>query len=140
MLEEENIAFLIAKVRRALRREFDKKFKKAGITPPQFDLLSRLWEKDGLYITKLSKGVYKDGPTVTGLVDRLEKRELITRKRDEKDRRAIRIFLTEKGKALEKDLPLLAEEILIKATRKIIPAEVGILKILLGKIWQNLER
>ena len=140
MLEKENIAFLVAKVRRALRREFDSKFKKSGITPPQFDLLSRLWENDGLFITKLSKGIYKDGPTVTGLVDRLEKRKLIVRKRNEKDRRAIQIFLTEKGKSLKKELLPLAEGILKKATFKITPAEVDHLKILLEKIRKNLER
>ena len=139
MLEEENIAFIISKVRRALKREFDNKFKKVGITPPQFDLLCRLWEKDGLFMTKLSKGIYKDGPTVTGLVDRLGKKRLVARKRDEKDRRAIRIFLTGKGKALKEKLPLLAEQILERATGKIPPAEVDSLKILLGKILKNLE-
>ncbi len=140
MLKDENIAFLIGKVRRGLRREFDSRFKQVGITPAQYDLLSRLWEKNGLLMTELSNKVYKDGPTVTGLVDRLEKKKLLLRRKDEKDRRAIRIFLTEQGKNYEKALPKLVEKILEKAVSRFTHAEVNSLKNSLWKIWQNLEQ
>jgi len=140
MLKDENIGFLIGRVRRGLRREFDNKFTHKDITPAQYDLISRLWRKDGLYMTELSKGIYKDGPTVTGLVDRLEKKKLLVRKKDNKDRRAIRIFLTKKGKDLKGELSKLADEILKKAIRDIAPHEMDKLKILLNTIGTNLEK
>ncbi len=136
---EDNVGFLIAVVRRAMKREFDAKFKRYGITPPQFDLLYRLWTEDGLLLSELARRTYKDNPTISGLIDRLEKKQLIKRKRDENDHRAIKVSLTKKGKGLEGTLIRLVKEIVDKALKGLIPFEVENLKRLLLKVWMNLE-
>jgi len=66
------------------------------ITPPQFTALQYLILEENLTIGELSNKMYLACSTITDLVDRMEKNELVKRKRDEKDRRVVRVQLTEK--------------------------------------------
>ena len=65
------------------------------ITPPQFIALQWLRELGDLTIGELSKKMYLAFSTTTDLVDRMEKNELIVRIRDPKDRRVVRIHLSD---------------------------------------------
>jgi MarR family transcriptional regulator, organic hydroperoxide resistance regulator len=70
------------------------------ITPPQFIALQWLLEYGDLTIGELSNKMYLACSTTTDLVDRMEKNELVTRVRDENDRRVVRIHLLPKGKEI----------------------------------------
>ncbi len=96
--------FRIARIRKALRREFDARAESFDITAAQFIVLHRLWREDGILISTLTRDVCSDGGTITGLLDRLETKELIRRERCREDRRVIRVFLTEAGQDLESPL------------------------------------
>lgn len=74
------------------------------MTPVQFALLNQLWRKDGQFSYELSKSLLLDSATITGIIDRLEQNGLIERRTDPNDRRTKVIFLTEKGRKLEKPL------------------------------------
>ncbi|WP_026476175.1 MarR family winged helix-turn-helix transcriptional regulator [Alkaliphilus transvaalensis] len=67
------------------------------ITPPQFQALQYLINEENLTIGELSNKMYLACSTITDLVDRMEKNELVKRVRDEKDRRVVRIYVLEKG-------------------------------------------
>jgi len=67
------------------------------ITPPQFTALLILLEEDNLTISELSNEMYLACSTVTDLLDRMEKNELLKRVKDENDRRISRIKVLEKG-------------------------------------------
>jgi len=67
------------------------------ITPPQFTALQYLILEENLTIGELSNKMYLACSTITDLVDRMEKNELVKRKRDEKDRRVVRIQVLDKG-------------------------------------------
>ena len=69
-----------------------------------------------------------------GLIDRLEKEGLLARRSHPEDRRAYRICLTEKGKALQVELTPLAAAAQEKFVAKLDPQEVVTLKSLLEKI------
>ena len=75
-----------------------------GVTPVQFALLNQLWRKDGQFSYELSKSLLLDSATITGIIDRLEQNGLIERRTDPNDRRTKVIFLTEKGRKVEKPL------------------------------------
>lgn len=67
------------------------------ITPPQFDALQFLIEGGGLTIGELSCKLFLAPSTITDLVDRMEKNGLVSRVRDEVDRRSVKIKVEDKG-------------------------------------------
>ncbi|QKI81765.1 MarR family winged helix-turn-helix transcriptional regulator [Kroppenstedtia eburnea] len=67
------------------------------ITPPQFTALLWLNDEGDMTIGDLSQKMYLACSTMTDLVDRMEKNELVERVRDDRDRRVVRIHLLQKG-------------------------------------------
>jgi DNA-binding MarR family transcriptional regulator len=59
-------------------------------------VLNLLWKKDGLAVSEIGDKLQQVGGTMTGVIDRMEERGLISRKRDPEDRRVWRIWLTAK--------------------------------------------
>ena len=72
-----------------------------NITPGQMSVLYALYNGDGITITELSKKCYLDNSTLTGVIDRLEKSELVLRGEHPDDRRQLRIYLTDAAKVKE---------------------------------------
>lgn len=70
------------------------------ITPPQFQALQVLISEEDMTIGKLSSKMFLACSTITDLVDRMEKNQLVRRVKDEKDRRIVRIVVLEKGHQL----------------------------------------
>lgn len=92
-------ALLSGKVTNAINRTLMGKLKEANIevTPAQVSILYTLWHCDGLSQKEISEQTAKDKPSVTRLLDNMEKLNLIQRKVDKKDRRANKVFLTAKA-------------------------------------------
>lgn len=82
------------------------------ITPPQFTALYTLSKNENMTIGELSNKMFLACSTVTDLLDRMERNELVVRVKDEKDRRVVRIKVLEKGS-------IMIEEVL-KSRRKYI--------------------
>jgi DNA-binding MarR family transcriptional regulator len=137
--QTDRIGPMMGKIHRAIRKELDNKFKEFSITPPQFEVLVLLWAEDGLLLSELGRKLSRDGPTITGVVDRMEKKQLVKRTRDERDRRAIKIVLTLKGVRLKGKLTTLRNEIIDKTIGNFTRNELEQLEYLLTKIWDNLQ-
>lgn len=71
-----------------------------GLTSAQFDVIVELGETDGLTCAELSNSTLITKGTLTGVLDRLVRKELVRRDDVEGDRRAIKVRLTKKGEAL----------------------------------------
>jgi DNA-binding MarR family transcriptional regulator len=67
------------------------------ITVPQLICLQEVYEHGPISIGALTKIVFLNNSTVTGIVDRLEKRELVRRNRISKDRRQVHVEITDAG-------------------------------------------
>jgi len=81
-----------AQVRERLRDSFD-------TTLPRFDVLAALYRaEEGLTMTALSRALKVSNGNVTGIVERLVNDGFIVRVRDERDRRAMQVALTAKGR------------------------------------------
>jgi len=109
MLVEDRLIFLISKVYQKLIINLQKSFLDSGIevTPIQVMLLFFLQQNNGLSLTQISQGLMLENPTVTGLIDRLEKSGHVKRSDHPNDRRVYLVYLTEKGKKVaKKALPI----------------------------------
>jgi len=78
---------------------------KFGITGPQLWALKTISQNENLSLSDLSKRMYLHPSTITGLMDRLEKKGYVARNRDQVDRRVISVQLTPKGKSLTRKAP-----------------------------------
>jgi DNA-binding MarR family transcriptional regulator len=76
-----------------------------GITGPQLWALKTIYAEESLSLSELSRKMYLHPSTVTGVVDRLEKKGYVFRDRGQKDRRVVKVQLTPEGKELVKKAP-----------------------------------
>jgi len=90
---------------------------KARVTWPQLACLLAIAEKERTTATLISRQVFLSPSTIVGILDRLEAKGLVTRKRDENDRRVITITITENGKRLARSAPSLLQDTLTEALR-----------------------
>ncbi|MDP2969250.1 MAG: MarR family transcriptional regulator [Deltaproteobacteria bacterium] len=104
MAVEDRLIYLISKVFHKLMINLQKAFSEAGVevTPVQAMLLFYLQKKDGSSLTEISSGLMLENPTVTGLIDRLEKSGYVKRSDHPSDRRVYLVYLTEKGSMVAK--------------------------------------
>jgi DNA-binding MarR family transcriptional regulator len=109
MAVEDRLIFLISKVCQKLIINLQKAFSESGVevTPIQVMLLFFLQKNDGSSLTQISQGLMLENPTVTGLIDRLEKLGYVKRSDHPNDRRVYLVHLTEEGnKVAKKALPI----------------------------------
>ena len=75
---------------------------KLGLTPPQFYVLATIGYAGSLPFGEIGAKMMVTVSNLTGIVDRLEQKKLVLRKRDETDRRVVHVTLTDKGTNLYK--------------------------------------
>ncbi len=84
--------------------------KETGITGPQILAMKTLSESPGISISELARRIYLHPATVVGIVDRLEGRGFVVRKRSKEDRRQVNVRLTAKGKGVLRKAPGAAQD------------------------------
>jgi DNA-binding MarR family transcriptional regulator len=110
---ENAIGFWIHRVYQATRNEMYRVFREHGeeITPEQWAVLIRLWERDARAQSELSEATFRDAPTMSRIIDSMEKQGLLQRRPHPEDGRVRVVHLTRHGKSLEKKLVPLVEAI-----------------------------
>ncbi len=88
--------------------------KTTGLTAPQILLLQMINKKGDVTIGELANDVSLSQATVTTIVDRLETRKLVYRKRSEEDKRKVYVHLTDSGNEILKQAPPLLQEQFIR--------------------------
>lgn len=109
------------------------------VTPEQWVVLYRLYEAPGLTQAGLGERTVKDKTTITRILDRLAAKKLLTRRRDEHDRRSQRIDLTPAGRSLVERLVPLVRAYAIAAFADVPPADRDSLRRILGNIEARLD-
>jgi DNA-binding MarR family transcriptional regulator len=84
--------------------------KTTGLTAPQILLLQSIRDKGQITIGELANQMSLSQATVTTILDRLEKRELVYRERSKEDKRKVHAYLTEKATEVLKDAPIPLQE------------------------------
>jgi MarR family transcriptional regulator, organic hydroperoxide resistance regulator len=126
------------KISSRMRREYNENLRELNLYVGQDRLLARLWMDDGITQMQLCEHLKCEPPTVTNMVKSLEQNGFIYRKRDEQDARVMRIYLTDKGKELEKPVDFKWKQQQEKLLGSILPEERLILRELMKRIERNL--
>lgn len=111
-------------VRQVLRRPAETEFARGGLTGPQRSVMQALMQADGLSLKQVCRRVGLAHSTVSGIVDRLEKRGLVKRQPDATDGRLSRIAVSkEVRRFMRRTLPALVIHPVVEALRGAKPAE-----------------
>jgi DNA-binding MarR family transcriptional regulator len=134
-------SFITGKASTALARRLQKNFKQNGvdITIEQWSVLYHLWKQDGLSQQELCNATFRDKPSITRLVDNLEKLKLVRRVSSKEDRRMNLIFLTETAKRMQDPTMDLANQTLNEALVNVSPADIELCKAVLQQVYDNLK-
>jgi DNA-binding MarR family transcriptional regulator len=98
------ISQLLRDCHRAVSRSLAARIGAHGVSIGQWYFLRALWEEDGLTQRELSHRVGMMEPTTVTALNGMEKRGLVERVRNARDRRKMNIYLTEKGRSLRSKL------------------------------------
>ncbi|MEP0236296.1 MarR family transcriptional regulator [Roseibium sp.] len=102
LLLEQFLCFSLYSANHAMTRVYKPHLQELGLTYPQYLAMVVLWQKDKNLVGALGDRLQLESNTMTPLLKRLEAMDLLTRTRDKKDERQVRIALTRKGRALKK--------------------------------------
>src|SRR5690554_1043126 len=96
--------FITGKASIAIARRLHRNFKSNNIeiTAEQWSILFQLWDKEGLSQQEIANNTFKDKPSITRLLNNMEKLSLVVRIPHQSDKRTNLIYLTQKGKDLKK--------------------------------------
>jgi DNA-binding MarR family transcriptional regulator len=115
----EAILYLYTEGRR-LTKEYARR---ANLTSPQLTVIKVLETFGDVSLSELSERIRAQNSTVTGIIDRMERENLVKRERSKEDRRVVHIRLTAKGAAIAREIPVEPMEILRRAIISLTPAE-----------------
>ncbi len=134
-------SFITGKASIAIARRLQKKFNTAGlnVTIEQWSVLYHLWKQDGISQQELCNATFRDKPSITRLVDNLEKLQLVKRVSSDADRRMNLIFLTRQAQKLQEQSMEIAEETLNEALEGVPPERIEICKEVLQIVYDNLK-
>jgi DNA-binding MarR family transcriptional regulator len=135
---DDRIAHLIKDATRALVRSLQNELKKYGVPFSQWAILRVLWTQDGLSQRELSSMAGIMESTTANVVRQMETKGYILRRHLGKNKRKRHVFLTLKGRKLEKKLVPLAEEVNKKARKNIAQEEIKLLRNCLLTMVENL--
>src|ERR1700761_2885952 len=130
-------SFITGKAVTAIARNLQKKFNGAGlgVTIEQWSVLYHLWKEDGKSQQELCNATFRDKPSITRLVDNLEKQQLVKRVPSEADRRINLIYLTRHAQRLQEATVGLAEATLVEALEGVPPDRIDICKEVLQIVY-----
>ncbi len=133
-------SFITGKASTAIARRLQKNFKSANIdiTIEQWSVLYHLWKEDGLSQQQLCDATFRDKPSITRLVDNLEKLNMVTRVASKEDRRINKIYLTKEAADLQEQTMLVANQTLNEALAGVSNGQVEIAKEVLQMVYDNL--
>ncbi|MFP4384503.1 MAG: MarR family winged helix-turn-helix transcriptional regulator [Spirochaetia bacterium] len=109
-----------------------------GLYRGQPPLLHRLWEKDGRTHNELAESLHITPATVSRMIRRLEKNGFLRRQSDPSDERISRVFLTQRGKDVEKEVKAALADLDRRAFGGFSRKERDDLLVYLARIKENL--
>ncbi|MGO9412397.1 MAG: MarR family winged helix-turn-helix transcriptional regulator [Spirochaetia bacterium] len=123
----------------AMRREMDASVRKAGVTTTQWQALGVLYHMPGLTHTELVEHMAVEPPSLTSLVNGMERKGWIKRERSEMDARVKRLYLTLKGRHRIESLRKATEPVERRMAAALTDAERESLKCLLRTLVESLK-
>jgi len=131
----------VNKSARLMTQRLGRNFKENNfdITTEQWRILLDLWREDGQTQNSLAESTGKDEPSVSRIINTMEKHDLVQRTRHPHDRRTNLIYLTEAGKNLKEGLMSMGRKTNTQTTEGIDLEELTICIRVLDKVIKNLS-
>jgi DNA-binding MarR family transcriptional regulator len=134
----ESVGYLISRVKSTMSNLVNQRsMAELGITSQQGSILFMVASGKCLLAAELAREYGIDASAITRLIDRLEKRGLLTRVRSNEDRRVVRLALTPEGHAIAAKMPAIFTGVLDSLLGGFTPEEVGFLKSMLRRVLIN---
>ena len=129
---------LFTRAAKLARGAADETMSRHGVRVGQNLLLEALWATDGMTPGELAEQLHLATPTVVKSAARMETSGLVVRRRDTADRRLVRVYLTEHGRAIKSAIESARAELEQRATATLTDSERRVLLRSLRKIIDQL--
>jgi DNA-binding MarR family transcriptional regulator len=142
MSKAEAIGEIMQSLRRifkAIQKYSEDVLKEFGVTGPQLWALRVVYTEGQLSMGKLSERMHLHMSTISGIVDRLESKGYVERKRDAVDRRVVKISLTKAGRKLVQNAPEAAQGKLLYGLESLSARQVRVICSSLQKVVKLME-
>jgi MarR family transcriptional regulator, transcriptional regulator for hemolysin len=137
---DKHTGILMKKAARLFEQVANQGLDKLGVTYAQTIFLVRLWHEDGQSQIGLAKSAGLAQPSVVRILDRMERDGLITRTRNQEDRRVFNFYLTSKAQKACQKLESQADIMHTMATSGLNKKDVDTLNNLITQVVANLEK
>jgi DNA-binding MarR family transcriptional regulator len=128
---------LHSKTTKALRALVEVAMRRHGLHQGQDRLLAALWERDGSTPGEIAAALHVTTPTVVKMATRMTTAGLLTRRRDDRDSRLVRLWLTDAGHALQEPVEAERRDLEAKITAGLTETERRQLLAALTKIHES---
>lgn len=135
----QDLVWSIRRLVRAVYLDSQKISKRYGLTGPQSAVLRNLFNNGPMSSADLSRTLYVTPSNITGIIDRLEKKQLAERIKKKGDRRVALITLTESGKELSRTLPDPIMKKFIAELADLEPEHVQLLAMAMNQILNLID-
>lgn len=142
LTSEDRYNLLTGNVPLLFNRFLSQQFRLTGIelTREQWSVMVPLWKEDGCSQQAIADFTHRDKPGITRLIDNLEKQGYVERRGHPGDRRQNLIFLTHKGKNIEKEIMNVVNAVTEKATKGLLEDQVMEIKNVFQLIRENIKK
>ena len=106
------LCFPVYSASKLITKAYKPHLDRLGVTYPQYLVLLVLWEKDQQTIHAIKQALLLDTNTLSPMLKRMEKMEILNRTRSQTDERSVIIELTPKGKKLKEKALQIPEELM----------------------------
>ena len=136
-----NLGLLIRSAHNSMTERFVQNVFNSGldISMDQWMILGPIWKLESPSQKELGEICFRDKPSITRIIDSLEKKSLVVRVPDQIDHRIKRVILTNAGKQLFYDVLPIMEKTREEVRGNIPEEEIQIFKNVLSKIIKNLK-
>ncbi len=114
--------------------------RRADLTGPQLTVVKLLEQIGDISLSELSDKIRAQNSTVTGIIDRMEREELVVRERSKEDRRVVFIRLTPKGQKLAREIPVEPMEVFRTALESLSVQEMRDLMRIMTKVSRKVKQ
>ena len=135
----QDLVWSIRRLIRAVYLDSQKISKRYGLTEPQSAVVRNLYNNGPMSSANLSRNLFVTPSNITGIIDRLEKKQFVERIKKEGDRRVALITLTEAGQELSKTLPDPIMKKFIAELADLEPEHVQLLAVAMNQILNLID-
>ncbi|MGR6898370.1 MarR family winged helix-turn-helix transcriptional regulator [Rummeliibacillus sp. TYF-LIM-RU47] len=134
---KECINFLLSVSQNKVFKYFSKLLEEYGVTPAQYGVLNCLWREGQLSPKQIGEMVHLEAPTVSGILDKMQKAELIERSVDPNNRRNVLVIATEKSNEIREEVEAATDKLNHKVLQDLTESDTEALKKALEAIIKS---